>query len=640
MYRVRIVSYRLLYKLRLMKVYFTLAIFMLLALTRAGAQVENIRQLQQTLPKLTDSLQYTDALNRIALLQYEQNIDSTLYYTNIARSIAKRHQYAKGIADATNNLGIVFDVKGNTPIALRYYNDAFNQYTALGDTANMAQTLMNIGVLYDVITNDPKAISNFTRALALSSRLTNDSIHALVIYNFIDAFPNYFTPDSAAVYINKAVSIATKYNDTRILVALDQLKANLLIKSGKRNEAIALLKQTVEKTTQMQLYYLSLDPLTELGDVLASTDTAAAAAYYKKALQITRQYNFNGNAKPVLNQLYKFYVKLNNTQQAFYYSKLLLDEYRREALNNYESGVDYIEYAIKEQQLEAVSIKSTYSVKLLWLAGVICLLALTIIVILLRNRRRHQHTLSVLQNNFNQLEATTHQLEESNKNYARLIRIVAHDLRNPIGSINSISALVLDGDSITGEDKQWISLIKDSSKNCLQLIGELLETDFIINQANLNKQNISLSALLTQAAQLLGFNAREKGQHLVLHDAAHATLHADYNKLARVINNLVVNAIKFSPEGSEILIETSRTPEGILIAVKDNGIGIPPNIGSKLFEPFTQAQRAGTAGEKSFGLGLYISKQIIEAHGGRIWFTSQPGQGTTFYILLSRQGHS
>ncbi len=618
-----------------MKVYLTLAIALLLALARANAQVDNIRKLQQSLPKLTDSLQYTDALNRIALLQYEQNIDSTLYYANLARGIARRHEYAKGIADATNNLGIVFDVKGNTPIALRYYNDAFNQYQALGDTANMAQALMNIGLVYDAISNDPKAISNFKRAIELSSHLANDSILALAIYNFIDGFPNYYPPDSATIYINQAISIATKHHDTRILVALDQLTAEMLIKTGKRDQGIQLLKQTVEKTTQMQLYNLSIDPLTELGDNFFDTDTAAAAVYYKQALQIARQYGFNGNLKPILNQLYNFYAKHNNTQQAFYYSKLLLDEYKREALNNYESGVDYIEYAIKDQQLEAVSIKSSYSIKLLWLAAVICLLAVTIIIILLRNRRRRLHTLTVLQNNFTQLEATSHQLEESNKNYAKLIRIVAHDLRNPIGSIHSISALVLDMNNINGEDKQWISLIKDSSKNCLQLIGELLETDFIINQTNLNKQNISLSALLTQAAQLLGFNAREKGQHLVLRDAAHATLHADYNKLARVINNLVVNAIKFSPEGSEILIETSRTPEGILIAVKDNGIGIPPNIGSKLFEPFTQAQRAGTAGEKSFGLGLYISKQIIEAHGGRIWFTSQPGQGTTFYILLN-----
>lgn len=92
------------------------------------AQVGKIRELQMSLPAIRDSSNYVDVVNRISLLFYEQNADSTLYYALKARQIAYRNDYERGRADATNNLGVVFDIKGNIQLALRYYNDAYNQY--------------------------------------------------------------------------------------------------------------------------------------------------------------------------------------------------------------------------------------------------------------------------------------------------------------------------------------------------------------------------------------------------------------------------------------------------------------------------------------------------------------------------------
>jgi signal transduction histidine kinase len=109
---------------------------------------------------------------------------------------------------------------------------------------------------------------------------------------------------------------------------------------------------------------------------------------------------------------------------------------------------------------------------------------------------------------------------------------------------------------------------------------------------------------------------------------------ADADKLTRVITNLVMNAIKFSPEDSIIQIKTFLKGRNAIIAVVDQGIGIPVSLQNKIFDPFTTAKRPGTKGETTFGLGLYISKRIIEAHGGIIWFDSVPGHGTAFYVQL------
>ncbi|KIO78233.1 hypothetical protein TH53_04770 [Pedobacter lusitanus] len=102
------------------------------------------------------------------------------------------------------------------------------------------------------------------------------------------------------------------------------------------------------------------------------------------------------------------------------------------------------------------------------------------------------------------------------------------------------------------------------------------------------------------------------------------------------MSNLIGNAIKFSPEHAVITVRMEEKPESVLIAIADNGIGIPLGIRNKIFDVFGQAKRSGTAGEQSFGLGLAISKQIIENHGGKIWVDSETNQGSTFFVELPR----
>src|SRR6202042_2421381 len=103
-------------------------------------------------------------------------------------------------------------------------------------------------------------------------------------------------------------------------------------------------------------------------------------------------------------------------------------------------------------------------------------------------------------------------------------------------------------------------------------------------------------------------------------------INIDRERIERMINNLLGNAIKFSTVGQEIVIELEQKDKTVLITVKDNGIGIPPEMQNEVFNIFGSTRRKGTAGEKSFGLGLSICKQIAEAHDGKIWVQSHPGK--------------
>lgn len=596
------------------------------------AQSPEIQQLQKKLPDIQDSARYVDALNRIGILLYEKNIDSTFSYSTRAREIAGRLGYEKGEADAIENLGIFYDIKGNIPLALRYYDEAYNRYKALRDSAEMVTCVMNIAGVYNETGKDEKAILNFKKAISLGRKLKRDSVLGLVIYNYLLEYPQNTSADSVTYYINKAKNIGTKYKDTRLLLVLDQLIADNDFRNNQREKGLALLKNTIDRAMANNFYYLSLDILIDIGDKELPADTAKGLKYYKEALSIAEQKEYLIYCQTLARKLYDFYAAHHDYVTAYFYSdKLLKFRDRQDKINN-ASGIDYLDYAVKEQQLAASKTRSRYETIFLILMVVVCVVTVAAIVVLWRNWKKTISTEKALRLQFEQTEQDAEALDAMNKNYARLIKIVAHDLRNPLAAMGTIAELIADkkpGDEIN----ELVKLMQTSVDNSLKLINELLKTDFN-RQIELNNESFGVDELLEQSVRLLTFRAKDKKQELVLRNGTRAIITADKEKIWRVVNNLIVNAIKFSPEGSKIIIESEQKPGMVLISVKDAGIGVPAEIHEKIFDPFTSARRSGTDGEKPFGLGLYISKQIIEAHGGKIGLKSQPGDGSEFFIEL------
>lgn len=596
-------------------------------------QIDDIKNIHKQLPLIRDSLRYVDALNRLALLLYENNVDSTFYYTQRARNIAERLQYDKGKAESANNLGIVYDMKGDLELALRYYNDGYNRFKAIGDTASMVQAIMNIAMVYNEKGMDKKAVNSFKNALETGRQLSRDSIMSLVWYNYLILYPGDFQKDSLTFYIGKAKKIAEKYKDKRVLLAIEQLTADNYIKNGQRDKGLALLQQAAYNAIKNKLFYLSLDIIIDLGDSFAKTDSVQAVNYYKQGLYITQLKDYKVYTEAITRKLYDFYTARKDTSKAFFYSQqlVMLHEERDKVENN--SGIDFIAYALKDQQLEAAQGQSRYELRFLFLAVFICILMVVILAVLWHNWRKLRKTSDALRLQFEQSESTMEALDVMNKDYSRLIKIVAHDLRNPISAISTISGMLQPDENLPADMKELMGLVQVSSKNSLDLINELLETDFDQRQ-KIKTETINPDELLQQCVSLLSFRAQDKGQQLTLNSNVQVKINGDAEKLWRVMNNLVVNAIKFSPEGSTIHIESKQIEDKLLISVNDAGLGIPDDIRNKIFDPFTSARRTGTQGEQPFGLGLYISKQIIEAHNGRIWFESTPGNGTTFYVEL------
>ncbi len=232
------------------------------------------------------------------------------------------------------------------------------------------------------------------------------------------------------------------------------------------------------------------------------------------------------------------------------------------------------------------------------------------------------------------LETAYAELTKNKEERDRILNVVAHDLRSPLSGIAGISKMMLADDKVVEDNKEMFKLIEQSAESTLRLINDLMHTN--INSVDQYQfQEIELNKLVQQILQMLVFTAKEKNIIIEANITKQKiTLKADKDKIDRVISNLVTNAIKFSKQGSMIHVSLQLNGELAEIIVKDNGIGIPEYLKDKIFDLFTTAKRKGTAGEKSYGLGLAICKKIVEVHEGFIHVESKEGQGSSFIVKL------
>jgi PAS domain S-box-containing protein len=238
------------------------------------------------------------------------------------------------------------------------------------------------------------------------------------------------------------------------------------------------------------------------------------------------------------------------------------------------------------------------------------------------------------------------ELAEGNAELARLnefknqmLGMAAHDLRNPLGVIMAASSFLLEaGGSLMPKDKKTLFLqrIKANSEFMARLIDDLL--DFAAIEAGRTR----LSPVPTDIVEFVRRNvdqnrilAEPKGVPVTLAPADPLpAVYLDRALTDRLLNNLIGNAVKFSPVGAPVGVTVARQNGSVVVSVRDQGQGIPPAEMGKLFQPFSRTSVHATAGEKSTGLGLAIARRIVEDHGGRIWAESEVGKGSVFSFAL------
>jgi len=250
-----------------------------------------------------------------------------------------------------------------------------------------------------------------------------------------------------------------------------------------------------------------------------------------------------------------------------------------------------------------------------------------------RHRTRNELTELTLQ-----LRDKARELEELNLQKDHMMGVAAHDMRNPLSVVRGYGDFLLSGGAgdLNDEQEHIIQLVRRTSDYMLQLVEDLV--DFSRIQAGamtLEREEIDLVALVRQTVQLNTMLARDKAITVEadLPDAL-PPMALDRHKMRQVLDNLLTNAVKFSHEGSAVDVTLAREDEMAHLAVRDRGVGIPEEELPRVFRPFEKTSARPTRGERSTGLGLAIVRNIVRAHGGRIWVESRVGEGSTFHVAL------
>jgi signal transduction histidine kinase len=356
---------------------------------------------------------------------------------------------------------------------------------------------------------------------------------------------------------------------------------------------------------------------------------------------------YNEDAELGWRKLMATYASSNNLPlQAAKYNKSYVS--MRDSLNNAQKTSNESDIARelkdKSQQLQISLLQRDNQLNrlYLWITMGLSVMALIIVALFFyyyKKSRQNIQTLTMLNKEIgeknNKLEYAMVELGKSNSDKERILKVVAHDLRNPIGGIAGLTRMLIEEKEHTDDEVETLKLIEHTSVTSLNLINELLELDLSPQNINLFKQDTDINETVKQCVELMHLNAEKKNQQFQLLLLPNpVSINIDKEKIERVLNNLLSNAIKFSDVRSIIAVKVAKTKSSILISVKDEGMGISPGKQSEIFDIFSTARRPGTAGEKSFGLGLSICKQIVEAHNGKIWVKSDLGKGTVFYVEL------
>lgn len=276
----------------------------------------------------------------------------------------------------------------------------------------------------------------------------------------------------------------------------------------------------------------------------------------------------------------------------------------------------------------------------LWAALAFSLTLVAILYLIrknLRESKRHVKNLNTLNSEARsqniQLREALDALEISHAENSRVMRMVAHDLRNPVGGMVSLASLLMDEKEISQEVKEMLQMIYTLGNDSMGLMQDLLTLKSELH--GLHTTEVDIYELLRYSIDLMRLKANEKNQVIHL-EGSSCILLLHREKIWRVLSNLLSNAIKFSEVGKEITVTMKALPGCMRIEVLDEGIGIPEEWKDKVFGMLTEVRRRGTSGEKAFGLGLAISRQIVEAHDGKIGYEARSGGGTCFYIELPR----
>ena len=226
-------------------------------------------------------------------------------------------------------------------------------------------------------------------------------------------------------------------------------------------------------------------------------------------------------------------------------------------------------------------------------------------------------------------------LRKADESKSRLLANVSHNLRTPLTSILGFSELLLGKGVSESQRDEFSKIIHGESQHLTRLVKDIIYLWELEGKVEWRMAEVDISKILTEAVDAMQGLASHKGLTLTIDSRdVPPPVHGDSDAIQDVVTRLIDNAIKFTVEGA-IRVGLVSEAGNVCVYVSDTGIGIVAGIGDRIFEPLVEIYKAEHEGvPQRTGLGLAICKAVIQQHGGKIWFESKLGEGSTFYFTV------
>jgi signal transduction histidine kinase len=266
-------------------------------------------------------------------------------------------------------------------------------------------------------------------------------------------------------------------------------------------------------------------------------------------------------------------------------------------------------------------------------------LVLSFGILLIRGVLREVERKEQLQKLSDELKVANEKLKELDKAKTEFVSMGSHQLRAPLTAIKGYASLVLEGSfgEVSDKVKGAVEVIFQSSQKLVQVIEDFLNiTRIELGRMKYAMEDFDFKQTVERVINELRPGIERKGLAFSFAPQTNTQfkVNGDQGKLSQVVSNLIDNAVKYTPKGS-VGVSLRRESGKVRLEIKDTGVGMEPHTIEHLFQKFTRADDAGKVNLTGTGLGLYVAKQIVEAHNGKIWVESAgPGQGSTFIVEI------
>lgn len=622
-------------------------------------------------------------LNKKAPTFWSSKPDSTIILATEALELSLQLHYVTGQMQAFRNLGIGHYEKGNYSEAIKYYQRAIAHADALNDDAFGAQLRSNISLPYLTLGAHDDALKNLYTALEIAEKNDLHSTQAHATHNIGMVYHYQFKNDQAIDFYEKSRHLYESKGDTSRSTFILTNIAHLYLQKEDFRKAEELYRQSLALAEKQDNKKAIGNALQSLGALfLKQQDPQAALPYLLQAKEILEATGEQTEYLRLMDNLANCYMDLGDRQAAYttatqnfeiasrqqqlYYIKTaghqLSELYAQQG--NHDIALDYFKKATqaadslysRENKEELVRMEEKYAYQKdqeqtallhdmelkrqrLWLYGAIAttVVLLVIALLLVSNIRQKRRTNRILKETNEFFEEQNTLLEDANHFKEQLISLVAHDVRQPIASLQHVLSLFGNDHLSADEIRQlMVSSHRDVTSLVRLLDDLLLWVKLQLNDNTLQKTTFDLPDVIEPAVELFQSKATEKNILLEVQHGATTKVYADREAIATVVRNLIDNGIKFSKPGDRLLIRTepAEGKDRVLVLISDTGIGMSNERIYQLFSSPAKAKRNGTHKEEGSGLGIQICMHYLQLNNSELFIDSKTGRGSTCWFEL------